>query len=96
MKLVKIFMKSGNIIEFETDSLTTSKDVLTGALNGMQWLRHGNHIDLEYINPNEVEGITIENIKSNKVEVNNNIDVDTYGDIEGLIKHIEDKLKEQN
>lgn len=93
MKLVKIFMKSGNIIEFETDDLVTSKDALIGGLKGMQWIRHGDHIDLEYINPDEVEGITMENIKNNEIKINNNIEVNTYGDIEGLIKHTEDKFK---
>lgn len=61
MFLVKVYMKSTNIIEFKTNDLTKTKNGY-GQLVGLEWDQVSKDKKLSYINLSNIEAIVVDEI----------------------------------
>ena len=59
MYLIKVYMKSRNIIEFKTKELTKTENGL-GQLTGLEWVHSSKDKQLSYINLEGVEAIVVD------------------------------------
>lgn len=62
MFLVKLYMKSRNVIEFKTNKLETETNKLTGALVGMTYNYADKDKRLSYVDISQIEAIVVDEI----------------------------------
>lgn len=62
MFLVRLYMKSTNVIEFKTNKLETETDKLTGALVGITYNYADKDKRLGYIDISQIEAIVVDEI----------------------------------